>query len=73
MKAVCGAFCEPFADLSICNLTEKTVFLLALASAKRVSWLQALFAENGFVGEDVVLSCLPSFVAKTESDSYPIL
>ena len=48
-------------------LTLKTLFLLALATAKRVGELQALFSIVTFVGADACLSYIPQFVAKSES------
>ncbi|MPC38786.1 hypothetical protein E2C01_032302 [Portunus trituberculatus] len=44
------------------NLTKKTLFLFSLATAKRVSELQALSSQ----GEDLIISYLPEFLAKTE-------
>ena len=58
---------EPLSQASFRTLTLKTLFLLALATAKRVGELQALSSIVTFVGEDACLSYIPQFVAKSES------
>ena len=58
---------EPLAQASFRSLTLKTLFLLALATAKRVGELQALSSIVTFVGADACLSYIPQFVAKSES------
>ena len=55
---------EPLETSSIRDLTVKTLFLVALATARRVSELQSLAARVSFLGDDMVLSYLPEFVAK---------
>ena len=57
---------EPSSQASFHALTLKTLFLLALATAKRVGELQALSSVVTFVGEDACLSYIPQFVAKSE-------
>ena len=63
---VTSAF-EPLSRASFRALTLKTLFLLALATAKRVGELQALSSLVTFVGVDACLSYIPQFVAKSES------
>ena len=58
---------EPLPHASFRALTLKTLFLLALATAKRVGELQALSSLVTFVGADACLSYIPQFVAKSES------
>ena len=58
---------EPLSQASFRALTLKTLFLLALATAKRVGELQALSSVVTFVGEDACLSYIMQFVAKSES------
>ena len=58
---------EPLSQASFCSLTLKTLFLLALATAKRVGELQALSSIVTFVDADACLSYIPQFVAKSES------
>ena len=58
---------EPLSQASFRALTLKTLFLLALATAKRVGELQALSSIVTFVGADACLSYIPQFVAKSES------
>ena len=65
----------PFESLhkaSLLNLTKKALFLLAMATAKRVSELQALSFSVSFQGEDLVLYYDPFFRAKTESAANPL-
>ena len=58
---------EPLSRASFRTLTMKTLFLLALATAKRVGELQALSSVVTFVAGDACLSYIPQFVAKSES------
>ena len=58
---------EPLSQASFRVLTLKTLFLLALATAKRVGELQALSSIVTFVAVDACLSYIPQFVAKSES------
>ena len=58
---------EPLSQASFRALTLKTLFLLALATAKRVGELQALSSIVTFVSGDACLSYIPQFVAKSES------
>ena len=58
----------PLARASFLDKTRKALFLLAMATAKRVSELQAL----SFQGEDLVLYYDPFFRAKTELASNPL-
>ena len=67
-----SAVFEPLQLASLRNLTKKVLFLLALATAKRVGELQALSRSVSFVRIDACLSYVPEFVAKTESLSNPI-
>ncbi|XP_064088546.1 uncharacterized protein LOC135202963 [Macrobrachium nipponense] len=62
---------EPPHTASFRDLSMKTLFLCALASAKRVSELQALEGEVGFQGGSAVCSFLPAFLAKNENPSSP--
>ena len=66
-----GAF-EPLRDAPLHALSKKVLFLLALATAKRVGELQALSRIVSFVGGDACLSYVPEFVAKSESLSRSI-
>ena len=63
---------EPLSQASFRALTLKTLFLLALATAKRVGELQALCSIVTFVGADACLSYIPQFVAKSESLTHSI-
>ena len=63
---------EPLVRASFLDKTKKALFLLAMATAKRVSELQALSFSVSFQGEDLVLYYDPFFRAKTESASNPL-
>ena len=63
---------EPLASASFLDKTKKALFLLAMATAKRVSELQALSFSVSFQGEDLVLYYDPFFRAKTESVTNPL-
>ena len=63
---------EPLSQASLRDLTMKTLFLVSLATARRVGELHAVSKEVSFCGQDVHLSYLPEFVAKTESEVNPL-
>ena len=69
-----GAPFEPLEEASLRNLTIKTLFLLAFASAQRMSELQALSASVGHSQDwsDVKLSFVPGFRPKTDSARRPM-
>ena len=58
---------EPLSRAAIRALSQKTLFLLTLATAKRVGELQALSFVVTFVGLDACLSYIPQFIAKSQS------
>ena len=72
LQALRSAPYEPLESASLRNLTKKTLFLVALATARRVGELQALSVRVAESGPDLLLSYRPGFVAKTESASNPI-
>ena len=57
---------EPLEGKSLRTVTMKVLFLVALATAKRVGELQALSKNVPCQGKDLILSYLPSFLTKTE-------
>ena len=63
---------EPLATISLRDLTRKALFLISLATAKRVGELQALFCRVSFSSSYAGLSYVPEFVAKTESAMCPL-
>ena len=63
---------EPLHQASLRDLTRKTLFLTALASAKRVSELQALSCSMSFSSSAAAVSYVPEFLAKTESAVHPL-
>ena len=58
---------EPLSDAPLRALSQKVLFLIALATAKRVGELQALCSVVTFIHGDACLSYVPQFVAKLES------
>ena len=58
---------EPLRQASLRDLTRKTLFLIALALAKRVSELQALSRTVAFSFSAASVVYVPEFLAKTES------
>ena len=63
---------EPMGKADFRALTKKTIFLLALSTAKRLGELQALSASVARNDKDLVVSYLPEFRAKTETESNPL-
>ena len=63
---------EPLASASLRDLTQKVLFLVSLATARRVGELQAVARDVSFSGSDAFLSYLPEFRAKTESAVNPL-
>ena len=66
---------SPFVPLSFASfrdITKKVLFLVAIATAKRVGELQALSRRVAFRGKDLVVSYSLWFMAKTESVRNPI-
>ena len=63
---------EPLERLSLRALT-KILFLVALATAKRVGELQALSLQVAFQGPDMFVSYLPYFVNNTDKPDAPLL
>ena len=72
LEFLSGSPFEPLARASFLDKTKKALFLLAMATAKRVSELQALSFSVSFQGEDLVLYYDPFFRAKTESVINPL-
>ena len=63
---------EPLHQALLRDLTRKTLFLTALASAKRVSELQALSRTVSFSSSAAAVSYVPEFIVKTESAVWPL-
>ena len=66
---------SPFEPLESCSLrdhTRKALFLLFLATARRVGELQAVSSAVSSSGGDLFLTYLPEFRAKSESSSNPL-
>ena len=63
---------EPVSSCSFWELTLKVLFLLALATARRVGELHAVSSVVSSSGGDLFLSFLPEFRAKSESEARPL-
>ena len=63
---------EPLSTISLRDLTRKTLFLISLATAKRIGELQALSRRVSFSSSSAGLAYVPEFVAKTESAIRPL-
>ena len=63
---------EPLESVFLWALTKKTLFLVSLATAKRVSEIQALSKAVAAIGNDLTVSYLPHFLAKTECADAPV-
>ena len=63
---------KPLSSASLRNLTCKTLFLVALATAKRVGELQTLSRVASFSSSSAGLSYVPEFLAKTETAVRPL-
>ena len=63
---------EPLESVSLRALTKKTLFLVSLATARWVSEIQALSKTVAEIGNDLVVSFLPHFIAKTERIDAPV-
>ena len=60
---------EPLGDASFSDLSKKVLFLVALATAKRVGELQHLSSQVAARGADLVVAYLSEFLAKTQTVS----
>ena len=63
---------ELLSSTSLRDLTRKTLFLVALATAKRVGELQTLSCIVSFSSSSAGLSYVPEFLAKTETAVHPL-
>ena len=63
---------EPLSATSLQLLRKKLLFLVALATAKRVGELQAISRYVKFSSSGACLAYVPEFLAKTESASHPL-
>ena len=63
---------EPLAYCSLRDLTRKTLFLVSLATAKRVGEIQALSHMVSLSSTSAGLSYVPKFLAKTETAVCPL-
>ena len=71
LQSLTGAPCEPLRTCEECFLAQKTLFLLALASAKRIGELHALSYRVSHTRDwgEVSFAFVTGFVAKTQDPS----
>ena len=67
-----GPVFEPLPSKLLCIVIMKVVFLLALATAKRVGEFEAISKRVAFLGQDISISYLPEFVAKMKLERNPL-
>ena len=67
LKFLCSNKFEPLEQASLVDLTKKTLFLITLALAKRVSEIQALSRLVGFSVQGAVVSLIMGFRAKNDN------
>ena len=72
LEYLSGPTFEPLAEASFRNQSRKALFLLAMATAKRIAELQALSFSVSYRGDDLVLHYGPFFLAKIEAVSHPL-
>ena len=72
LKGLMGPPFEPLQEASLRNLTKKALFLLSLASVRRIGEIQAISSRVAKRSIHLSLSYLPEFVAKTENEANPI-
>ena len=72
LRFMSGPPFEPLSSCSLRDLTQKVLFLVPLATARRVRELQAVSWDVSFSGSEIYLSYLPEFRAKTESSANPL-
>ena len=72
LKALCLPPFEPLARANFRALSKKTIFLVALATAKRVSELQGLFHQVAYVQDDMMLAYREEFFPKTDTVDKPL-
>ena len=63
---------EPLAEASFRNQSRKALFLLAMATARRLGELQALSFSVSYREDDLVFHYGPFFLAKIEAVSHPL-
>ncbi|XP_064111450.1 uncharacterized protein LOC135218938 [Macrobrachium nipponense] len=71
LKFLCSRKFEPISQVTLRDVTKKTLFLMALATAKRVSEIQAIEKQVGFNQDGAVFALKLDFLAKNENPSKP--
>ena len=72
LRFLSGPPFEPLSSCSLRDLIQKVLFLVSLATARRVGELQAVSLDVSLSGSDLCLSYLPEFRVKTESSANPL-
>lgn len=71
LKFLCSRKFEPISQATLRDVTKKTLFLLALATAKRVSEIHAIQKQVGFNRNGAICALRLDFLAKNENPSKP--
>ena len=72
LKSLMSDTYEPLESQTLRTLMKRVLFLVALATAKRVGELQGLSNVVSTLGEVLVVSYMPFFLAKTETSLNPL-
>ena len=72
LKALTQKPYEPLCKASFRSLTKKTLFLLSLATAKRIGEIQGVSKLISYKGENAILEYLPEFHPKTDRPENPV-
>ncbi|XP_068244850.1 uncharacterized protein, partial [Palaemon carinicauda] len=71
LKFLCTKKFKPISQASLRDATKKTLFLMALATAKRISEVHAIEKQVGFNQNGAVCALRIDFLAKNENPSKP--
>lgn len=71
LKLLSSQVFEPLEKLTLREFT-KVLFLVSLATAKRIGEIQAVSRKISYADKDIFLSYLPEFRAKSESEGSPL-
>ena len=72
LKALCAPPYEPLGRSDFRALTKKTIFLISLATAKRIGEMQGISHIIAWMGDNVLLSYMDNFYPKTDRADNPL-
>ena len=67
LRHLCSRKFEPLNSIPLKELMKKTLFLVTMALAKRVSEIQAISSDIGFTQEGAIVSLMLNFRAKNDN------